>query len=247
MRRGSVTLFAILVTLVFSLNAFAQSKSREEIQKKIETARADLASLEKQFLAPSEADRAAFAEFLRQPNTGLIRLLPREIYDSEVYRKNKKTITMRGGGAYYSFSRRTHEYGYGSDIELDSGYLSVGFAGADYGLLYKVGDVALDEITVEQPNLRFMSEYVPPTAEPEARMEARKFGQGTSVDGITYKRRLPVEVDTTYLLRSINYSETDVLVAVRVVRKDSDGSVILAWKMLRNYPVPKLAQTASTQ
>src|SRR6266496_3595903 len=99
MRRGSVTLFAILVTLVFSLNAFAQSKSREEIQKKIETARADLASLEKQFLAPSEADRAAFAEFLRQPNTGLIRLLPREIYDSEVYRKNKKTITMRGGGA----------------------------------------------------------------------------------------------------------------------------------------------------
>ena len=245
MRRCAVTLLAILASLTFSLSAFAQSKSRADIQKEIETARAELASLEKQFLAPSDADRAAFAEFLRQPNTGLIRLLPREIYDSEVYKNNKKTITMRGGGAYYSFSRHTHEYGYGSDIELDSGHLTVGFAGADYGLLCKAGDLALDEITLDQPYVRFLAEYVPPTAEPEVRAEAMKFGRGTAVEGITYQRSQPVEVNTTYLLRSINYSESDVLVAFRVVRKDSDGSVILAWKMLKDYPAPKLVQTAS--
>ena len=245
MRRSFDTLFPVFAILIFSLNTFAQSTSREDIQREIETKRAELVALEKQFLAPSEADRALFAEFLSQPDTGLIRLLPREIYDSEAYKNNKKTITMRGGGAYYSFTRRTHEYGFGSDIELDSGYLSVGFAGADYGFLCKAGDISLEEITLEQPNVRFLSEYVPPTAEPEARREARKFGQGTSVDGITYKRRLPAEVNTTYLLRSINYSEADVLVAIRAVRKDHDGSVILAWKMLRHYPVPKLAQTAS--
>ena len=32
-----------------------------------------------------------------QPNTGLVRLLPRELYDSEVYKKNKKTLSMRVG------------------------------------------------------------------------------------------------------------------------------------------------------
>jgi hypothetical protein len=43
-------------------------------------------------------------------------------------------------------------------------------------------------------------------------------------------------------LRSINYSDSDVLVAFRVLRKDTDGSLIIAWKMLKEYPVPDLAR-----
>jgi len=54
---------------------------------------------------------------------------------------------------------------------------------------------------------------------------------------------LPVKVNTTYLLRSINYVASDVLVAFRVVRKDSDGSIIIIWKLLKNYPRPKLARS----
>jgi hypothetical protein len=115
-----------------------------------------LQALERLFLGPSEEDRAAYAEFLRQPDTGLIRLLPREVYESEVYKKNNKTLTIRGGGAYYSFTRLTHEYGYGSDIQLESGDLSVGFAGANYGMLTTLGDVPLDEITIEHPSVRFI-------------------------------------------------------------------------------------------
>jgi len=46
-----------------SLTALAQS--REALLSQIETKRAELAALEKNFLAPSEADRAQFAEFLR--------------------------------------------------------------------------------------------------------------------------------------------------------------------------------------
>jgi hypothetical protein len=53
---------------------------------------------------------------------------------------------------------------------------------------------------------------------------------------------LPVAVNSSYLLRSIDYSNSDVLVAFKVVRKDSDGSVILAWKLLKKYLVPELAR-----
>lgn len=240
MRRIFVPLFVVLIILTLSISVFAQSKSREELLGEIEAKRAELATLEKQFLAPSEVDRAAFAEFLHQPDTGLTRLLPREIYDSAVYKENNKTLTIRGGGAYYSFGRRTHEYGYGSDIELQSRNLSVGFAGADYGMLLNIGNVALEEITLEHPSLRFLSEYKVPSAEPEARSEARRFGAGTVIDGIHYSSRLPVEVNTTYLLRSINYRESDVLVVLRAVRRDTDGSLIIAWKLLRKYPVPEL-------
>jgi hypothetical protein len=81
-----------------------------------------------------------------------------------------------------------------------------------------------------------------PNAETGARSEGRKFSEGTLVDGINYKRRLAVEMNTTYLLRSINYGESDVLVALRVVRKDTDGSVIIVWKLLKKYSAPELVQ-----
>ena len=240
-RLFTAALFSFLI-LSFTSDGFSQAPSREAVLQEIQVKRAELQTLEKLFLGPSEEDRAAYAEFLRQPDTGLIRLLPREVYDSEVYKKNNKTLTIRGGGAYYSFTRLTHEYGNGSDIQLESGDLSVGFAGANYGMLTTLGDVPLDEITIEHPSVRFMSAYSVPSEEPQARLEYRRFATGTAIDGVLYKTRQPVEVKSTYLLRSINYSTADVLVAFRVVRKDTDDSVIIAWKLLKKYPKPELAR-----
>jgi hypothetical protein len=80
-----------------------------------------------------------------------------------------------------------------------------------------------------------------PSEEPKARLEYRRFATGTTIDGVVYKTRQPVEVKSTYLLRSIIYSTADVLVAFRVIRKDTDNSVIIAWKLLKKYPRPELA------
>ena len=234
---------ASLLVVVSSLIAFGQAPSRADVLNDIETKRAELASLETQFLSPTAEDRAAYAEFLAQPDTGLIRLLPREKFDSSA---NKKSgMTTRGGGAYYSFSRLTHEYGYGSDIELYSGYLSVGFAGADYGMLIKLDGARVEDISSELPGVAFLAKYNAVTTEPEARIEQRRFGTGTVIDGAPYKERVPVEVGATYVLRSINFGTSDVLVAFRVVRQDTDGSLIIAWRMLEKYPTPKLARNNS--
>src|SRR3981189_360704 len=104
MRSIFVPLFAVFIILTLSISVFAQSKSREELLREIEAKRAELATLEKQFLAPSEVDRAAFAEFLHQSDTGLTRLLPREIYDKTVDKENRRALTIRGSCSYYSFS-----------------------------------------------------------------------------------------------------------------------------------------------
>jgi hypothetical protein len=237
MRRTFTATVFVAVLLTLSQSAFAQSESRDDVLKQIETKRAELTALEKKFLAPSEEDRAAFAEFLGQPDTGLIRLLPREVFDKD------SKLTIRGGGAYYSFDRLTHAYGYGSDISLQQGHLSVGFAGADYGMLVRVGDGPVDAITLDHPSVRFLSAYTAATEEPQARVEYRRFGTGTTIDGLPVKSRLPVEINTTYVLRSINYSESDVLVAFKVIGKDPDGSVTLVWKLLKKYPKPELART----
>jgi hypothetical protein len=240
MTRMHALLFAVVFTLLFSFTVAAQTTSREQLQKEIEAKRQELVALEQQFLSPSDADRSALEHFLSQSGTGLIRLLPREIYESEVYTKNKKTITMRGGGAYYSFKRLTHEYGFGSDIGLDSEQLYVGFAGADYGMLMKLDGIALEDASADHPAIRALLDYKAVKTEPEARVEQRRVSTGAEVSGFVYKNRLPLEVNTTYVLRSVNYDNSDILVVFRVVRKDTDGSAIIGWKVLKEFTVPKL-------
>lgn len=231
MKCGFRFLLCLVIALSFSsINVFAQGASREDLLKETESRREDLVSLEKKLLAPAEEDRAAYATILRQPDTGIIRLIPRE---------NKLTI----GGAYYSFSRLTHEYGYGSDLSLEQDYLSVGFAGADFGMLTNLGDVSLEEMVMEQPALRFLAGYEPPRREADARVEQRRISDGFMADGIAYRNRLPLEVKATYLLRSINYDRADVFVAFRIVRKDVDRSIVIVWKLLKRYPKPELTRT----
>ncbi|HMG76800.1 MAG TPA: hypothetical protein VK582_25220 [Pyrinomonadaceae bacterium] len=205
--------------------------------------------IKKGVLAPAAQDRTDYAAFLKESNTGLVRLLPYQ-------RTNERLV--RGGGAYYSFKYISHQYGRGSDIQLQrplvitSGsvprrvlegihdMLSVGFAGADYGMLANLGEAPLDEINAKDPRALFLAKYEPPRSDPDARCERRRFVVGERIDGLVYKNSLPVRVGATYLLRSINYNESDVLVAFRVARQDDDGSVTIAWKLLKEFAPRKL-------
>jgi hypothetical protein len=237
----AVTTFSLTLALA-CLNVAAQTQSaqspqsRDEVIRQIEVKRAELAELEKQVLAVSNGDREQFAAFLSQPQTGIIRLLPRETYDGNA----KRALAIRGGGAYYSFTRKTHEYGYGSDIELSQDQLSVGFAGADYGLLLNLGDVSLDQVASDHVATRALLDYTPPIKEAEVRGENRKLWQGIELSGFLFKGRVPAKVSNTYLLRSISIDNSDTLTAFRVVRKDGDGSLILVFKVLKKFPVPKM-------
>jgi hypothetical protein len=192
----------------------------------------DLKQTEQEFLAPSDKDRAKYTEFLTQPDTGLIRLLPREVFDGK--------MTINGGAAYYSFARLTHEYGYGSDIELQQNQFSVGFAGADFGFLTRLGKVAIEEVTLDHPAAQFLSTFTAPTTESGARDQQQRAATGFDVNGFTYKDQAKVKAKNSYLLRSIGYRVSDLLVAFRIVSQDDDGSVVIVWKILKKFPVPQL-------
>lgn len=162
----------------------------------------------------------------------MTRLLPRELYDN--------LLPIDGGGAFYSFVLLTHEYAYGSDIELDQGIFTVGLAGADFGFLTNVGNTPIDQVELDHPALQYLVSYLPPTVEANARAEYQRAGTGFSVGSYYYRGALPANSGATYALRSINYGQSDVLVVFRIVRIDTDGSVILVWKKLATYPVPSL-------
>jgi hypothetical protein len=250
---------------IFHFEAVAQSQSRSKLKDEISALIKQLREKEKLIIDTSEEDRAPFAEFLKQPKTGLIRLYPRAQHD--------RLLTISGSGAYYSFARLTHEYGYGSDIELqlvprrneDFWYQAsrrridfehqvspsteilepafmTGFAGADYGFLVNLGKVPLDKVTLEHEGVKFLASYVPPSAEPEARAEFQRARSGINKAGFGYKSTLPVLTNNTYVLRSINYRRSDVLVALRVVRMEGDASVMLLWKLLKRFSTPELVR-----
>lgn len=226
------------LTLIFAPSVFAQTDARAQAAAEIESLRAQIKAKEAVLLAPSDEDRETYADFLAQTGTGLIRLLPREKWDGK--------LSTRGGGAYYSFTRRTHEYGNGSDLELSQDAFSVGFAGANFGFMTSLGGTPLEAVSNETEAVRFMASYVTPPTESGARKsQAQVITDGLQEGRQVYKHSLPVAVGSTYVLRSINYESSDVLVAFRVVRKDSDGSVVLLWKTLKKFPKPSLERSVA--
>jgi uncharacterized protein (TIGR03437 family) len=244
--RLALSLF--LLASVCGLNAVAQPVDRAQLlneiialqnQIKNTTDPGQLAALQEQlrtkeaiFLSPAQEDFAAHADFLKQPDTGLIRIMPREGFDG--------TLSTRGGGAYYSFIRLTHEYGYGSDLELQRGEFSVGFAGADFGFLVSLGVAELGSVTLEHPGVKYLATFASPTSEPEAREQQRRSSAGFQENGIFYRRRVAATVGATYAVRSVGYRGSDALIAFRATRQDNDGSLILVWKLLKWFPTPQL-------
>jgi hypothetical protein len=228
-----LTLLTVHVfALVLLLSPSAAAQDRDRLQNEIQSLREQLKMKEDEFLAPSAEDRARFAEFLGQRDTGIARLMPREKY--------RDKMTIREGGAYYSFTRQSNSYDADPQIALEQGMLRTGFTGADFGFLTSLGDAPLEQVGLVSEAVAYLAEFVAPAPEPSAREQQRRTGTGFIDAGHTYRSYLPAVINHTYILRSISYDRSDVLVAFRVARKDTDGSLILLWKKLKEFPTPFL-------
>lgn len=62
-----------------------------------------------------------------------------------------------------------------------------------------------------------------------------------------FKSHLPAVVGHTYLVRSINSGYYDVLVAFKVQRKDSDGSLVIFWKPIEQFETPQRSVLKKTE
>ena len=209
--------------------AFSQESTRDQKLQKIDELNSQIKVLEADVLLPDikdlrQAEKEGFEVF---------RLMPRELYDHK--------FTVQGGGAYYSFTTKSHDYQKIAQIELSQNYLSVGFAGADYGFIADLGSVPLAGITKETDEINFLVNYKPPTKEADVRIEQRKAGN-YETENATYRSRVLFSVGHSYALRAISFDQADVLVALKIYRKDTDGSLIIFWKLLENFEKPKLTR-----
>ncbi|HVF48056.1 MAG TPA: hypothetical protein VNA17_10855 [Pyrinomonadaceae bacterium] len=228
-RSKKMKLAAVLVSVVLcSSIVFSQKATREQKIQTILDLRSQMSVLEKEILQPDARD----LEIAEKHGVAAIRIMPREKYS--------RVLTTNGGGAYYSFFRGTHEYGQGSDLSLEQGKFSVGFAGADYGLLRDLGEVNVLSLEKDSGGIGVLMRYVPPTDEPSIRAEYQKLGRDYEIDGFVFKSRVPAVVGHSFVLRSISLDRSDVLIAFSVLRKDEDGSLILLWRPIETFPKPEM-------
>ncbi|HJR09300.1 MAG TPA: hypothetical protein VJ842_18720 [Pyrinomonadaceae bacterium] len=212
----------------------------------------------KRLLFPSAEERDAFAAFLRQPHTGIVRLLPqsdcrfdpRLLYASGAPSCVDAIPPVPGGGSFYSFRSGGHQWGPRADVWLRGGAFRAGFAGESLGFLTALGDVPLDAVTLGSAGVDYLAEFSPPTSIAEAERQYELNKVGFRVRNHVYGAAMYVRPGMTYVLRSIIYKAdtelnkrrkpADVLVSFRVVSHAADGSVTLIWKELQRRKSPKL-------
>jgi hypothetical protein len=188
-------------------------------------------------------DQKKYAEFLRQPGTGLFRLLPYEsrgIVTVETLKSSNVILPIKGRGAYYSYSKLRHELDGWSEIGLQNGTFQVGFAPRALGFMGLLGNVPLEALTLNSKEVGYLHKLVPLTTYQDMMAQADGNIRRLRADGITYSSTIAALADNTYVLRSTTSGKADILVAFRVIRQDADGSLHILWKKLATYPVQTL-------
>ena len=102
--------------------------------------------LRREALSPNPQLVEEQAEFLAQPDTGIVRLRDRNATGPGS--RFEQLTGVRGGGCYYSFATGYHSYDAHPDIELQAGNFSSGFYGNTIGLVFDIGDIPLLEVPV---------------------------------------------------------------------------------------------------
>lgn len=219
---------------------------------------------ESELLKVSLADKERHAVFLRQPETGLIRLAA----DLKCADNTKVVVatpdclkyTMPGAGSSYSFRTENYRIQRLADLIYTDNTFQVTGA-LTHGFLVKIGDVPLEKVGLQTEGLKYLVDFRPTTDYEEAKKIADAFVKGVTSDGFIYRRGLSADDNTTYVLRvvaykgrlnravqGITYNEfdfdkrNDVIVAFRIVSRDADGGVTILWKKLAEKDAPRLIQ-----
>jgi hypothetical protein len=215
---------------------------------------------QKKRLQPSAQDLLRHGEFLRQPRTGIFRLMP-DLGCAEnvnIIRADAVCLDYVPESSYYSFREKEHTVEILSDIRLKNGFLiSDGILAQ--GILVRLGDVELEEITPASEGVAFLSNFSPHEQGWEAQKQYVQMLRGVKVGEYEYKKALPLVENATYALRVVAYKgniyrsfrgfrfdvlagdkRVDLMLAFRVIRKEADGAATLLWKEIERREAPRI-------
>jgi hypothetical protein len=168
----------------------------------------------------------------RRIGAKVFKLLPPEIYPNVpgTTKDQDNPLGIRGGGSFYSFSTGSHSHNNTPQIRLEQGLL-VTYILSGISLFRDLGLRDLEDINSKSPDAELFLTYKPPKLwadipDEHKRIEARS------------QRYVRATVGNSYVLRSIIWERFDISVAFKILQKDTDGSLTIAWKKLADFPKP---------
>ena len=211
-------------------------------------------------------DIQGFANFLKQPMTGVFKLFP------DIGCVSKNVVRISGECARFvplssSFDFRTNRYGdeVYHDIHFENGriYSDSFFS---QGILTAVGEMPIENVGLSDPAIRFLDDFQADTEPRSAMRHAKEFLTGVDSGGFHYADAVEPKENTTYAIRMIAYrlenalpplspdlsmnellfhslamdKRVDLIVAFRLLRTDQNGGVTIVWKELSRKDSSKI-------
>jgi hypothetical protein len=256
-------IICILITIsasqIFAQSPRRNSRSLTSGNRNIFPIRKKPNSRQKKKLQPDSADLTKYANFLSQPKTGIFRLFPDLGCEENpnVVKADKKCLEAIPESSFYSFREKEHTAKYLSDIRLKNNhFITDGIL--TNGFLVRLGDVALENISLSTEALNFMQNYSAQADGAEAQKQITQMSRGIKSEKFLYRKAFPAAENTAYALRVVAFrgsiyrtfrgyrynllegdKRIDIMIAFRVVGKNEDGSVTLLWKELDRRDAPK--------
>lgn len=205
---------------------------------------------------------AKYAEFLRQPETGLTKLIDdkgcAESTKVVVATDNCLKYTMPGAGSSFSFRTQSYRIPRLADLTFtDKSFQASGVL--LHGIFVNIGNVPLEAVTLETKGLKYLADFQPEPDYEKGREIDLQLTRGISHDGFLYRRGLYIVENTTFALRSVAYGgkyfravqnftynefdydkRKDVIVVFRIVERDEAGNVTILWKQLQEKDSPDI-------
>jgi hypothetical protein len=211
-------------------------------------------------LEPHAQDVSRYAEFLRRPRTGIVRLMPDLGCTENVYiiKADDDCLNYIPESSYYSFREKEHTVEMLADVRFRNGFLvSDGFLAQ--GILVHLGEVDLEQLAPTSEGVDFLSNYAPHPIGLDAQKQYVELMRGVKVGKYLYKKAHPALENATYALRVVAYkgnvyssfrgwrfdvlggdNRMDLTLAFRVVRRDADGGITLLWREIERRESPRI-------
>ena len=213
-------------------------------------------------VTPSGAWQARYAELLRQPNTGIFKLVPDSGCSNNLKvvdaREGCLKYSMPGSGNSYSFRTESHRIRHLADVTYDGKdlFLTGIFM---HAIIADLGDVALERVSAATPGMKFLVDFKPSTSVDDVGVVDSVFHKGIEVKGLRYAKSVPANENSTYGYRGVAYrgkvvrsveglryneldydDREDLLVTFRIVERENDGSITIVWRLLSELESPKI-------
>ncbi len=230
---------------------YAESNARAKKDEPVERPKSGLPKVKNTLtkaelakLKPSKDEFVKYANFLKQSDTGLIKLFENPKCNSKIIDVNDEkcleAIQIIGNASFYSFKSKKYTDFQNRNIVFINGKFST--LNGNVGLITDFGDIELEKLDKNSKEIKALENLKLAETLAEIAKQNTKFSNGINIDGQIYKSNALLNLNSTYALRSLKYfrpyyfrpSKTinleEIIVVFKVVNKNDDGSVTILWK-----------------